>query len=179
MSQKPPTQNKILVLEAKKQETGAAEETARLAGKSEDVLLQEVELDEPSESNMEEEGSEEDLEEEKREEEGSEEDLEEENGEEEGSEEDLEEENREEEGSEEENSQNEDEGDEQPEEESGRSSLKDQDDKTHGYEHDYKVWSLKIQFTGGKHHLYLYVATETVAGSRKCPDYVCIKNFHG
>ena len=165
MSQKPPTQNKILVLEAKKQETGAAEETARLAGKSEDVLLQEVELDEPSESNMEEEGSEEDLEEEKREEEGSEEDLEEENGEEEGSEE--------------ENSQNEDEGDEQPEEESGRSSLKDQDDKTHGYEHDYKVWSLKIQFTGGKHHLYLYVATETLAGSRKCPDDVCIKNFHG
>ena len=165
MSQKPPTQNKILVLQTKKQETGAAEETAGLAGKSEDVLLQEVELDEPSESNMEEEGSEEDLEEEKREEEGSEEDLEEENGEEEGSEE--------------ENSQNEDEGDEQPEEESGRSSLKDQDDKTHGYEHDYKVWSLKIQFTGGKHHLYLYVATETVAGSRKCPDYVCIKNFHG
>ena len=153
MSQKPPTQNKILVLETKKQETGAAEETARLA--SEDVLLQDVELDGPSESSMEEEGSRED----------------------------LGEENREEEGSQEGNNQKEDEGDDtqQPEGESGRSSLKEQDDKTtpHGYEHDYKVWSLKIQFTGGKHHLYLYVATETLAGSRKCPDDVCIKNFLG
>jgi hypothetical protein len=152
MSQKPPTQNKILVLETKKQETGAAEETARLAGESEDVILQDV--DEPGESNMEEEGSQES----------------------------LGEENREEEGSQEGNSEKEDEGDDtQPEGESGRSSLKEQDDKTtpHGYEHDYKVWSLKIQFTGGKHHLYLYVATETLAGSRKCPDDVCIKNFHG
>ncbi len=149
MSQKPPTQNKILVLETKKQETGAAEETARLAGESEDVLLQDV--DEPGESNMEEEGSQEDLGEEDKEEE--------------------------------ENNHKEDEGDntQQTEGESGRSSLKEPEDKTtpHGYEHDYKVWSLKIQFTGGKHHLYLYVATETVAGSRKCPDDVCIKNFLG
>ena len=148
MSQKPPTQNKILVLETKKQETVAAEETARLA--SEDVLLP-VELDGPSESSMEEEGSQEDLEEENMEEE--------------------------------ENIHKEDEGDntQQTEGESGRSSLKEPEDKTtpHGYEHDYKVWSLKIQFMGGKHHLYLYVATETMAGSRKCPDDVCIKNFHG